>query len=405
MLHSVTSEQKKSLLIIGFGMATARLLNKLAELKFQNPVIVVSREKQLGYNRIQLTPWLSGERTDKELNLINEAVWSILNLKIYALTDVTRLDTNAHTAYLSNGRSIPYSKAVIATGASPRMPSLDYYDQPAIRAFRTLNDGYYLRNLNSGSHIAVLGAGLLGLEAAWGLRQLGHQVTLIQSAGHVMNRQLNKPLAQLLETTYRQAGIQMELNTQIKSIESTPVLSSVQLSNGKQLKINCLVSAIGIEPSKKVAQNSNLDCQYGILINNRMQTSHKDVFAIGECAELDGHIFGLVAPAYEQAEILAENLCGGDQTFAVSNMDTRLKISGLDVFSTGDIHNKEARILTLVDQKNIRARTVHLSDNRIIGAELIGDLSLASFYNELIQTQQPVSDATHALIGRANNAA
>ncbi|TCS39771.1 NAD(P)/FAD-dependent oxidoreductase [Reinekea marinisedimentorum] len=405
MLQSVTGEQKLPLLIIGFGMAAARLLNKLAELGYKSPIVVVSREKHLGYNRIQLTPWLSGERTDDELALVNEDVWSTLSIKTLPLTDVTRLDTHSNTAYLSNNETLHYSKAVIATGASPRMPALDYYPQPAIRAFRTLDDGHYLRNLPEDSHIAVLGGGLLGLEAAWGLRQLGYQVSLIQVAGHVLNRQLNKPLAQLLEQTFTDAGIHLELNTQIEAIESVPVLSAIKLSNGKTLNANCLISAIGIKPSCKVALSSGIDCNFGILINNRMQTSAKDVFALGECAELDGHIFGLVAPAYEQAEVLARNLCGANQTFAISNLDTRLKISGMDVFSTGDISNAKARVLTLVDEKNLRARAVHLLGNQVIGAELIGDLSLTTFYNELIRTQQPVSDATHALTGRANNAA
>lgn len=386
-------------------MAAARLLNKLAELGYKKPIVVVSREQHLGYNRIQLTPWLSGERTDDELALVNKEVWSKLNIEALPLTDVIRLDTHTNTAFLSNNETLHYSKAVIATGASPRMPALDYYQQPAIRAFRTLDDGHYLRSLPKDSHIAVLGGGLLGLEAAWGLRQLGYSVTLIQAAGHILNRQLNKPLAKLLENTFANNGINLELNTQIKSIESIPVLSSVQLANGKTLKVNCLVSAIGIQPSCKVALNSGIDCNFGILINNQMQTSAKDVFALGECAELDGHIFGLVAPAYEQAEVLAGNLCGANQTFAISNLDTRLKISGMDVFSTGDISNAKARVLTLVDEKNLRARAVHLLGNQVIGAELIGDLSLTAFYNELIQTQQPVSDATHALTGRANNAA
>jgi len=405
MSHDNTRQQTNTLLIIGFGMATARLLNKLAELGCSRPIVVVSREKQMGYNRIQLTPWLSGDKDDTELALIDDNVWANLNLTTYPQTDVVSLNSSNSTADLSNGQIINFGQAVIATGAKPRMPNCAYTKQPAIRAFRTFEDGYFLRDLPENSQVAVLGGGLLGLEAAWGLGKLGHQVTLIHRNTHLLNRQISQPLAALLETTFKDAGITFHLNCQIQTVDSSPALTSITLNTGTTLPVDCLVAAAGIEPNISLAEKSGIKTQHGVLVDEHLQTSEGNIFAIGECSQFQDHTFGLVAPAYEQANVLAKKLMGEVSQFKLTELDTRLKISGLDVFSVGNINHKNARILNMVDRKNKRGRALHLLNDQIIGAELIGDISLANFYNDVIRTQRPVKNAKEALMGRLENAA
>ncbi len=395
----------ETLLIIGFGMATARLLNKLAELKFNRPIVIISREKTMGYNRIQLTPWLSGEREDHELDLVDASVWKNLTITTHNQADVVTLNAKQKLALLSNGQTVAFKQAVIAIGASPRLPNIPYTQQSAIRAFRTFEDGHYFRDLPKNSKVSVQGGGLLGLEAAWGLGKLGHDVTLIHRNSHLLNRQLSRPLALLLEKTFIDSGIKLQLNSDITGIQSEPSLTSLTLNSKQSLETKCLVVATGIEPNIKLAELSGINTHSGILINSQLETSEKNIYAIGECAEFENQTFGLVAPAYHQAEILAQNLLGADLHFSVKEPDTRLKISGLDVFSVGNISNKDARVINLIDHKNQRGRTLHILNEKIIGAELIGDLSLANLYIELIQKGQAVKSASNALIGRIEVAA
>jgi len=394
-----------TLLIIGFGMATARLLNRLADLGYPGPICVVSREKNVGYNRIQLTPWLANPEADIDLNLVNATVLARLNIRILAQTDVVSFSADLHRVRLSDGSEMPFARAVIATGSQPVLPECDFRSQPAIRAFRTLEDGYFLRALPEQSHVAVLGGGLLGLEAAWGLRQLGHRVTLIHRNNHLLNRQLSAPLAALLANSFVKAGITLRLKRQIRAIDSDPRLASITLDNAEALPVHCLIAAAGIRPNIDLAQRAGLATGQGIQVNEALQTSAGHIFALGECTEFAAQTFGLVAPVYAQAEVLAQRLMGGASEFALTQTDTRLKISGLDVFSTGQINHPKAQVLSLVDQYQQRGRTLHFLNHRLIGAELLGDLSLANYCQDLIQTKHPISDPRDVILGRLQNAA
>ncbi len=400
-----TSPPGDTLLIIGYGMATARLLNRLADMGYPGPICVVSRENTVGYNRIQLTPWLANPDASIDLNLVNPNVMSRLNIRLLTQTDVVSFSADLHQARLSNGSALPFAQAVFATGAQPLLPTSDFKPQPAIRAFRTLNDGHFLRALPKRSRVAVLGGGLLGLEAAWGLGQLGHQVTLIHRNDHLLNRQLSHPLASLLANTFTKAGIELRLNSQISRIDSDPVLTGVTLNSNETLPISCLIAAAGIRPNIDLARQAGLATAQGIQVNAALQSSAGHIFAIGECTEFATQTFGLVAPVYAQAEVLAQRLMGGSAQFAVSHSDTRLKISGLDVFSTGQVNHPKAQVLSLVDHHQQRGRTLHLLHNQLIGAELLGDLSLANYFNDLIRTKSPIVDNRELLLGRSQNAA
>ncbi|WP_320824598.1 NAD(P)/FAD-dependent oxidoreductase [Reinekea sp.] len=394
-----------TLLIIGYGMATARLLNRLADRGYPGPICVVSRENIVGYNRIQLTPWLANPDASIDLNLVNPKVMSRLNIRLLTQTDVVSFSADLHQARLSDGSQLSFAQAVFATGAQPLLPACDFKPQPAIRAFRTLNDGHFLRALPKRSRVAVVGGGLLGLEAAWGLGQLGHQVTLIHRNSHLLNRQLSHPLASLLANTFIKAGIELRLNSQVSGIDSDPLLTSITLNTDETLPVRCLIAAAGIRPNNDLGQQSVLATAQGIQVNAALQTSAGHIFAIGECTEFAGQTFGLVAPVYAQAEVLAQRLMGGSAEFAVSHSETRLKISGLDVFSTGQISHPKTQVLSLVDHHQQRGRTLHLLNNQLIGAELLGDLSLANYFNDLIRTQCPINDNRELLLGRLQNAA
>jgi len=393
------------LLIIGNGMAATRLVRELVERGYKGSITLVGDEPGVGYNRIQLTPWLAGETSEAALNLV-ERDWyrqhSISCLDNEAVTELN-LDGQATTA---SGRELQFDHCVFATGAQPRLPDIDFPAQPAIRAFRSKADGHWLKALPTGSKVVVLGGGLLGLEAAWGLRQRGHKVALVHRNGHLMNRQLSDAPARYLSDAFNAAGIELHLQRSLSAINATPNLSGITLDDGHTLDADALITAAGIQPRIELAQRAGLAVKRGILVDDRLATRQPNISALGECAECDGRTIGLVNPAYHQAAVLAARLCGDTEAapYRPSQDSTRLKISGLDVVSIGHIDHPEARRLTLDQPGERRCRRLHLVDDRLVGAEMIGCVDHADQDQELIRTQTPISDARLALLGEASAA-
>lgn len=393
------------LLIIGNGMAATRLVRELVERGYSGRITLVGDEPGVGYNRIQLTPWLAGETSEAALNLVERDWYRRHSIRCLDNEAVTDLDLDG-TAMTASGRRLHFDHCVLATGAQPRLPEVDFPAQPAIRAFRTKADGHWLKALPTGSKVVVLGGGLLGLEAAWGLRQRGHSVALVHRNSHLMNRQLSDAPARYLADALSDAGIDLYLQRSLSSIDAIPTLAGVRLNDGHYLSADALITAAGIQPRIELAQRAGLAVKRGILVDDRLATSQPNISALGECAECDGRTIGLVNPAYHQAAVLAARLCGDTEAppYRPSQDSTRLKISGLDVVSIGRIDHPSARRLTLNQPGERRCRRLHLVDDRLVGAEMIGCVDHADQDQQLIRSQTPISDARLALLGEASAA-
>lgn len=393
------------LLIIGNGMAATRLVRELVERGFAGRITLVGDEPGVGYNRIQLTPWLAGEIREAELDLM-ERHWYERH-RIHCIEDdaVVELDANG-VARTACGQTLTFDHCVLATGALPRQPDLAFTPQPAIRAFRTKADGHWLQALPTDRQVVVLGGGLLGLEAAWGLRQRGHKVALVHRNAHLMNRQLSDAPARYLAMAMRDAGIDLYLQRSLRDIDAQPTLSGVTLDDGQFIKAEALITAAGIVPRIDLAQRAGLAVRHGILVDDRLATAHPKLSALGECAECDGRTIGLVNPAYQQAAVLAARLCGDQNAapYRPSQDSTRLKISGLDVVSIGRTDHPEARRLTLDQPRERRCRRLHLVGDRLVGAEMVGCVDHADQDQQLIRSKTPILDARLALLGAAKAA-
>lgn len=389
---------QQRLLIIGHGMAATRLLQQLVERGYPGSITVVSEEGGIGYNRIQLTPWLAGEVSEASLDLVDDAWYR--QHRIYRVNGdaVVALDP-AGQVRLNSGRALVFDQAVLATGALPRFPDLPFPAQPAIRAFRSKADGHWLKALPANRSAVVVGGGLLGLEAAWGLRACGHRVSLVHRNTHLMNRQLSAPTAAYLARAAVQAGIDLHLGCELNHIQAESELSSVELSTGDTLAADVLIAAAGIQPNEHLARQAGLRVNRGVLIDDQMRTSHPQLFALGECAEYKGQTFGLVAPAYQQAEVLASVLCAEPAHWSPQQSTTRLKISGLDVVSHGCIDHPDARHLTLDAPVLNQCRRLHFLNDRLIGAEMVGIRTHLELYQHLIEQQTPINDARAVMLG------
>lgn len=391
------------LLIIGNGMAATRLLQDLVKRHYPGQIRVVGNEAGVGYNRIQLTPWLADEVTEGSLDLADTGWYREAGIECISEDPVTDLDPDG-LAKTQSGRLLNFDRCVLATGALPRLPDCPYLPQPAIRAFRTKADGHWLKQLPRGSRALVVGGGLLGLEAAWGLRKRGHNVTLVHRNTHLMNRQLSEATAGYLARALMAAGIDVRLSKQVDHIHSVPRLTAVTLHGGETLGCDALITAAGILPNTELAQQAGLKVKRGIVVDHQLRSSHSRIHALGECAEFQGQTFGLVNPAYQQARILAGVLCGESLFYATGEESTRLKISGLDVVSMGRIDHPEARALTLDNPRRRQCRRLHFFDGRLVGAEMIGTVDHADIFQDLIQSQTPIHNARSVLLGQAQAA-
>lgn len=387
------------LLIIGNGMAATRLLQNLVSQGYDGVITIVGDEPGVGYNRIQLTPWLADEVDEASLDLVDSAWYDQCHIERITSDAIVDLDPTG-LAQTASGRTLPFDRCVLATGALPRMPDVPYRSQPAIRAFRTKADGYWLKNLPTGAEVAVIGGGLLGLEAAWGLRQRGQNVTLVHRNPHLMNRQLSSATARYLSVALEDAGIALRLQRSLKRIDATPALRSITLDSGERLPTDALIAAAGILPNTKLARRAGLTIKRGIVVDHTLRTSHPRIFALGECAEFEGQTFGLVNPAYQQADVLAGVLCGDTRFYTVANSSTRLKISGLDVVSMGQIAHPSARRITLDNPRQRQCRCLHFLDDRLIGAEMIGTVNHADIFEDLIARRTSIHNARSVLLGQ-----
>jgi len=312
------------------------------------------------------------------------------------------LDSGARCVRLHNGRSIPFDILVLATGSDPITLSVPGSGLRDVATFRTLGDiAAFERFVADGRPAVVIGGGLLGIEAAYGLARRGVAVSLVHLADRLMERQLDAEGAALLAEAIKAKGVRVLLGANTRAIRGTSEVAAVELANGRVLQCGLVIMAIGIRPRVALAASGGLSTSRGILVDDRMETSLKGVFAIGECAEHRGICYGLVEPCYEHAKVAAGAITGESISYRGSVLATNLKVSGVPVFSAGDFEGAgEAIIVRDVGVPAFRKLVTH--DGRLRGAVLVGDVADASWYWELIRSGELVTAFRDALaFGRA----
>ena len=414
--------EKTDLVIIGSGMAGGRLLEEiLKRAPDQYRITVVGAERYGNYNRILLSPVLAGEMEAADI-MLNTPQWYASNSINFISGDpVIRIDTETNTITTLNGRQLSYDKLVLATGSSPIIPpSAKDAELTGVLSFRNLDDvEKILARAGLTRHAVVLGGGLLGLEAAYGLRQYGIEVTVVHRGPWLLNRQLDETAGELLKQALETRGIKVRLNCEVtgycsehsasstqdsdaksKVQHDSQGLTAVTLSDGTLLKTELAVIAIGISPNTRLAQTSGIECDRGILVNDRMQSAHHNIYALGECTQFGQDTFGLVAPLWDQAKVLADQLTTTrDSRYRVKPCATKLKVSGIDLFSAGEfIDGNDTESLVFKDLKQNIYKKLMFRDQLLVGAVLYGAVQDGNWYFDLIQQQQPVRHLSPDLI-------
>ena len=391
----------QKLIIIGAGMATGRALEQLIE---ADPnaydVTLFNAEPRGNYNRIMLSPVLSGEKTYEEI-VTHSAEWYEENGVTCRFGErVANVDRARKVVIAENGDELPYDKLMFGTGSNPFIIPMPGHDLEGVIAYRDLEDTELMMSMNETNKVVVIGGGLLGLEAAAGMAARGVDVTVVHIMGHLMERQLDEAAGYLLRKALVDKGITVRCQANSKQIlGENGKVRALQLDDGTELPCDLLVMAVGIRPNVKLAQDIGLAVGKGIHVDDQMLTSDADILAVGECVEHDGAIFGLVAPLYDQAKVAAKTLLDEPATFVQREISTKLKVTGCDLFSAGDFAEGEDRedIVFRDPARGVYRRLV-LQSNKVIGAVMYGDTADSNWFFGLIKDATDVSDMRDTLI-------
>ena len=393
------------LVIVGNGMAAARLVDELAKTALgRYAVAVIGEEPRLAYNRVLLSSVLAGETGSHEIELRPAEWWRHRGVTVRYGYRVTEIDTGRRELKIEGEESMEYSKLILATGSTPLRLNVPGADLAGVHTFRDTRDVDLLLTLAAAKKpVVVAGGGPLGLEAAYGPAKAGATATLLHLMDRLMERQLDAPAADLLKTLVERKGIRILLNASTARIHGDGHVEAVELADGSRIEADAVIFAAGIKPNVSLAKEAGIAVNRGVVVNDVMQTSSSDIFALGECAEHRGTCYGLVEPAYEQARVLARHLAGRSAAYQGSVVSTNLKVSGVSVFSAGDFMGGEgSESLVLSDRRRGTYKKLVIADGRLTGAVLIGDTVDALWYLELIRNRDKVAAIrTDMMFGRA----
>jgi nitrite reductase (NADH) large subunit len=382
------------LVIVGNGMAAARLVDELAKAALgRYAIAVIGDEPRLAYNRVLLSSVLAGETASHDIELRPATWWRDRGVTLKYGCRATEIDIGRRELKIAGEESIAFSRLVLTTGSSALRLSVPGADLAGVHTFRDTRDVDLLLTLAAQKkRVVVVGGGLLGLEAAYGLAKAGAVVTLVHLMDRLMERQLDAPAAELLKSLVERKGIEILLHANTARIHGEIRVEGVELVDGRRIDADAVIFAAGIRPNVALAREAGITVNRGIVVDDHLQTGVPDVFAIGECAEHRGICYGLVEPAYEQARVLAQHLAGGAGAYGGSVVATNLKVSGVSVFSAGDFIGAEgSEAIVLSDVNHGTYKKLVISEGRLTGAVLIGDVGDALWYLELIRSRQPTA--------------
>jgi len=394
-------DPRPHLVVIGNGMAGCRAVEELlARDPGRYRITIFGAEPHVNYNRIMLSPVLAGEKTFAEI-VINDTAWYADNgITLVAGDAVTAIDRAQKIVTAASGRVLAYDRLLIATGSNPFIIPVPGHDLPGVIGFRDLADvDRMLAAADKGGAAVVIGGGLLGLEAAHGLSLRGMRVTVLHLMPTLMERQLDEAAGWLLKQELERRGQTILTGADTAEIVGSDAVEGVRLKDGTLIPASLVVMAVGIRPNVALAREAGLAVGRGIQVDDDMVTSDPAILAVGECVEHRGQVYGLVAPLWEMCRALADGLAGSPSGYRGSVTSTKLKVSGIDVFSAGDFSGGEgAEDIVLRDASRGIYKRVVVRDDRIVGAVLYGDTADGGWYFDMLRKQEDVADLRDLLI-------
>ena len=396
-----SSVSRRRLVVVGNGMAGMSCVEQILAYGADFDITVFGDETHVNYNRVLLSSVLAGEKPDDDI-VINPIEWYRKHdITLRLGVRISDVDAEARTVTGNDGSVTAYDTLLIATGSRAWLPPVDGIDKDGVFVFRTLDDTRELiGRAGPGVKAVVIGGGLLGLEAARGLQVRGCDVTVVHLVATLMDRQLDETGGEYLLSAMEALGVQVMLGRSTSSILGDGRVEGVAFVDGTKIEADLVVVAAGIRPNVDLGRRAGLAVSRGIVVNDHMETSRPDIFAVGECVEHNGTVYGLVAPLFEQAKVLAATLTGNKgPTYTGSISAAKLKVMGVDVFSAGDwSHADGAEIVRYEDRALGIYKRLVLRDNRLVGMILVGDTSDNHRYMEWLRTSVDLSSQRRHLL-------
>lgn len=394
---------RQKLVVIGNGMAGMRTVEEvLAIAPARYEITVFGAEPHPNYNRIMLSSVLAGEKQVDDI-VINTRDWYAENgITLHTGDPVVGIDTRAKAVTSTSGLVVPYDRLLLSTGSKPLMPPLPGLDLPGVVSFRDIADvEAMLAAAEKKQRAVVIGGGLLGLEAAWGLKRRGMPTALVHLMPTLMERQLDVEAAQLLQKDLTDRGLHFFMQGQTEEIMGTDRALGLRLADGREVPGDLIVVAIGIRPNIDLAKAAGLEVNRGIVVDDGMRTTDASIYSVGECVEHRGQVFGLVAPIWEQAKVCAAHLADRTEaSYVTPALSTRLKITGIDVFSAGQLAAQDEADEELVYRDSAKGiyKKLVLREDKVVGAVMYGDVADGNWFFQLMREGTNVAEMRDRMI-------
>lgn len=361
-------------LIIGNGIAGLAAAREIRTNDKDGSIVMVSNEPTLTYYRVKLTEYISKDFIDEDL-LVNKENWyEEKNIKVMLRKFVEYIDTTNNKIKLDDGQEIEYEKLLIATGSRPFIPPINGKYKEGVFALRTLKDLHYIREyMRSSKDVSVIGGGLLGLEAAWSLKQLGKEVSIIEFAPYLLPRQLDKEIANKLEEKLSKIGFKVFLASQAEEILGEGKATGIKLNGERNIKADAILVSSGIRPNLDLVRNTTIEYDKGIKVDKRLKTNIDNVYAAGDVVEIDGIVLGLWTAGNEQGKVAGANMAGKELEYNHPKIFTTLQIGSIELFSAGVINDFDKVYEYKEDEKDIHHK-IFTKDGKIVGVILFGEL-------------------------------
>jgi len=395
------ADPRERLIVIGNGMAGCRAVEEILE---RDPgryrITIFGAEPRVNYNRIMLSPVLAGEKTFAEIVLNDERWYASNNIELIAGDPVLEIERDQKIVRAKSGLERGYDKLIVATGSDPFIIPVPGRDLAGVVTFRDLDDvNAMLEAAAGGGRAVVIGGGLLGLEAAYGLSLRGMDVTVLHLMPTLMERQLDEAAGWLLKHELEGRGLTILTQADTAEIVGERQVEGVRLKDGRAIGADLVVMAVGIKPNTALAIDAGLETGRGIKVDDHMATSDPAIFAVGECVEHRGACYGLVAPLFEMCRSLAEGLTKEPAPYSGSVTSTKLKVSGIDLFSAGDFSGSaDSDDIVLRDASRGVYKRLVIQQGKLIGAVLYGDTSDGNWYFDLLKRGEDVTPMRDFLI-------
>lgn len=396
--------KKLKLVMVGNGMAGVRTLEELLKLAPDSyDITVFGAEPYANYNRIMLSPVLAGEQTIQDIMLNDVGWYEQHSITLHLGKKIARIDRANRLVIAEDGTTAEYDRLLLATGSNPFILPVPGNDLKGVIAYRDIQDtNAMIEAAQKYKHAVVIGGGLLGLEAANGLKLRGMDVTVVHLPNWLMERQLDPAAGKLLQKSLEERGLKFQLEKNTREIigDENGHVKALRFDDGHEVPAELVVMAVGIRPNTELAESCGIYCKRGIVVNDTMQTYDPRIYAVGECVNHRGTAYGLVAPLFEMARVCATHLAQfGIGQYRGTLTSTKLKVTGIDLFSAGEFMGGEGtEEIVLHDPIEGVYKKLVLKDDKLVGACLYGDTVDGSWYFKLLQEGKSIAEIRNLLM-------